>query len=173
MKIAHLAACAAAALALGAHAQTPGKTASASFVDGEGNGIGSAKLTQTPGGVLIAAELTGLPPGEHGFHIHQTGRCDPKDGFKSANGHFAPRKRPHGYYGAKGHHAGDMPNQFVSQDGRLRAHVHNTAVRLDAKSLLDKDGSALVVHSKPDDYRSQPSGDAGDRIACAVIETTG
>lgn len=166
MRHAVLGAFALVAFSLGASAQE-GKSASAQFIDAEGN----AKLTQTPGGVLIAAELTGLPPGEHGFHIHEKGRCDPKDGFKTAGGHFAPAKEPHGYLGKKGHHAGDMPNQFVSEDGKLRAHVHNTAVRLTQKSLLDKDGAAIMVHAKADDYRSQPSGEAGDRIACAVIKS--
>ncbi len=147
----------------------------ATFQDTSGKQIGSATLTQTPNGVLIDIDISGLPPGERGFHFHQTGHCDPADGFKSAGDHFAPQKRQHGHHVKGGPHAGDMPNQFVSSDGRLRTHVINSRVTLasGASTLFDKDGSALVVHAKPDDYRSQPSGDAGDRIACAVIERPG
>lgn len=151
------------------------QTASAVFVDPAGKEIGRATLTQIPGGVLIDLDLAGLPPGEHGFHVHQVGRCDGADGFKSAGDHFAPRSKKHGFHVAGGPHAGDMPSQFAAADGRLRAHVVNSAVTLaaGAGSLFDRDGSALVLHAKPDDYRSQPSGNAGDRIACAVIERSG
>lgn len=152
-----------------AHAQ---QSASASFIDVSGKTIGRATLTQTPGGVLIDIDLAGVAPGEHGFHIHAVGRCDAADGFKSAGDHFAPRSRQHGYHVAGGPHGGDMPSQFAAADGRLRAHVVNPGVTLGAgvASVFDGNGSALVLHAKPDDYRSQPSGDAGDRIACAVIE---
>ncbi len=154
---------------LGAHAQEP-KSADAEFQNAQGEKIGTAKLTQTPHGVLISIDLTELPPGEHALHFHEKGVCDPKDGFKSAGGHFAPMKKEHGYLVEKGHHAGDMPNQFVAPDGRLQTDVFNPDVKLTSSSLLDKDGSAIVVHAKPDDYRSQPAGDAGDRIACAVVK---
>jgi Cu-Zn family superoxide dismutase len=130
---------------------------------------------QTPHGVLIDADLSSLPPGEHAFHIHQTGRCDAADGFKSAGSHYSPSKREHGFKVEGGPHAGDMPNQFVGADGNLRIHVFNSAVSLTQGegSLVDGGGTALVVHAKADDYRSQPAGDAGDRIACAVIERVG
>jgi Cu-Zn family superoxide dismutase len=147
-------------------------SAKAAFIDAQGKRIGTAQLTQTPSGVLIELDLNGLPPGEKAFHIHEKGVCDPRDGFKSAGAHYDPRGNQHGLHAAKGPHAGDMPNQFVRQDGVLRAHVLNTVVTLSPgeASLFDADGSALVLHAKPDDYRSQPAGDAGDRIACAVIE---
>lgn len=142
------------------------------FKDIKGNPIGTARLIQTLNGVLIEAVLSNLPPGEHGFHIHQTGRCDAADGFKSAGGHYSPNKREHGFMVDGGPHAGDMPNQFVSLDGKLQTHVANSHVSLmqGEGSLFKGDGTALVIHAKADDYRSQPSGDAGDRIACAVIE---
>jgi Cu-Zn family superoxide dismutase len=130
-------------------------------------------LTQTPSGVLVEVDLAGLAPGWKAFHIHETGRCDPGSGFKSAGEHFAPRQEHHGLRADKGPHAGDLPNQYVHRDGILRAHMLNTLVTLSPSeaSLLDADGSALVLHAKADDYRSQPAGEAGDRIACAMVTT--
>lgn len=145
------------------------QTAEAIFLNAQGKEIGSATLQQVTDGVLIRIDVAGLPPGEHAFHIHATGKCEPQDGFKSAGDHFSPEKRPHGYFGKLGHHAGDMPNQFVAEDGRLRAEVLNGQVELSASGLLDADGSALVIHAAPDDHTTQPSGNAGDRIACAEI----
>jgi Cu-Zn family superoxide dismutase len=143
----------------------------ATFINQHGHQLGTATLTQTPHGVLITADLSGVPPGEHGFHIHETGRCDPPS-FESAGAHYALRGQQHGYLGAGGAHAGDLPNQFVGQDGRLRTHVFTPSVTLRAgqATLFDADGSALVVHAKADDYRSQPAGEAGGRLACAVIQ---
>lgn len=160
-----------AALMAGAAAAQPMATAQGAFVDANGRTVGQARLTQTPNGVLVEADVTGLPPGEHGFHIHQTGRCEPSDKFSSAGGHFAPRGAEHGYHVEAGPHAGDMPNQVAAADGRLQARVLNDAISLTGGegSLFDADGSALMIHAKADDYRSQPSGDAGDRLACAVL----
>lgn len=157
--------------ATAALAQTP-QQAEATFRNQQGQEVGRAMLTQTAGGVLIEMELSNIPEGEHGFHIHETGACDAADGFKSAGGHFEPARHQHGYMAADGPHAGDMPNQFAGSDGRLAANVLNSNVTLSdgPTSVLDADGSAIIVHAKPDDYASQPTGDAGDRIACAVIE---
>jgi superoxide dismutase, Cu-Zn family len=142
------------------------------FIDINGQAIGTVTLSETPHGVLVEVDLTGLPEGEHGFHIHETGRCDAADGFESAGDHFAPRDHDHGFLAEGGFHAGDMPNQFVAAAGVLRAHVFNPNVTLGSGegSLFDDDGSALVVHADADDYRTDPAGEAGDRIACAVIE---
>jgi len=152
-------------------AQAP-QQAAATFHNQQGQEIGRAILTQTASGVLIEMELSNVPAGEHGFHIHETGVCDAADGFKSAGGHFEPARHQHGYMAADGPHAGDMPNQFAASDGRLGANVLNSNVTLSdgPTSVLDADGSAIIVHAKPDDYASQPTGDAGDRIACALIE---
>lgn len=139
------------------------------LIDPQGRQIGTAVFQPTPNGLLVSVTAEGLPPGEHGFHIHETGRCDPAEGFATAGGHFAPGGYQHGYEVEGGPHAGDMPNQFVGADGKLRTHVFNPRVSFDADSLADMDGAALVVHAGADDYRSQPSGAAGDRIACAVI----
>lgn len=146
-------------------------SARATFVDAAGRKVGTAVLTQTQAGVLIELDLAGLPPGWKAFHIYEHGRCDAGSGFESAGGHFAPRNERHGLRADKGPHAGDMPNQYVHRDGTLRAEVLNTLVTLPPSeaSLLDADGSALVLHAKADDHRSQPAGDAGDRIACAAL----
>ncbi len=162
-------ACCALALALAAEAAD---TARATFMNAAGRKLGTATLTQTPAGVLIELDLSELPPGEKAFHIHATGACDGATGFKSAGEHFAPRQSRHGLRADRGPHAGDMPNQFVQRDGTLRAHVLSTLVTLEPgeATLFDNDGSTLVLHAKPDDYRSQPAGEAGDRIACAVVE---
>jgi superoxide dismutase, Cu-Zn family len=152
-------------------AQTPG-SAEATFHDLQGQEIGSAILTQTGSGVLIEVELSNVPEGVHGFHIHEIGACDAANGFKTAGGHFEPSQHQHGYMAAGGPHAGDIPNQFVGNDGTLRANVLNPNITLSdgPASLFDADGSAIVVHAGSDDYRSQPAGNSGDRIACAVIE---
>lgn len=152
-------------------AQSPEEVV-ATFLSPQGQEIGKAVLTQTTSGVLIDIDVSDVPAGEHGFHIHETGACNAADGFKSAGDHFEASQHQHGYKAEKGSHAGDMPNQFVGTDGKLRAHVLNPNVTLadGPASVFDADGSALVVHANPDDYSSQPSGNAGDRIACAVIE---
>ena len=141
-----------------------------SFVNRDGKDIGTAKLTGTPVGLLIALDLENLTPETwHGFHIHETGECDPETGFKSAGGHFAISDTSHGFHVEGGPHSGDMPNQWVSADGTLKAHVLNNYAFLGG-DMGNVSGRALVLHSGPDDYKSQPSGAAGDRIACAVIE---
>jgi Cu-Zn family superoxide dismutase len=144
----------------------------ATFVNPQGQEIGKATLTQTTSGVLIDVDVSNIANGEHGFHVHETGICDGADGFKSAGGHFEPAEHQHGYMSEHGPHAGDMPNQFSAVDGKLLAQVLNPNVTLTdgPTRLLDADGSALVIHADPDDYRSQPTGNAGDRIACAVIK---
>ena len=140
-------------------------------IDAAGTAVGTVVLEDTPNGVLVSAMIRGLPEGEHGFHLHETGLCEPGEGFKTAGGHYAPRGNEHGFKQIKGPHAGDMPNQFVGADGMLRAHVLNTAVTMAEgfDTLNDADGSALIVHAGADDYSSQPTGDAGGRLACAVL----
>ena len=157
-------------LATAAAAQEPA-TAIASFVGADGEANGSAELWSAPtGGVLIKVEVSGLPEDSWvAFHVHETGSCDHTTGHESAGGHFNPGSKEHGYKAANGPHAGDMPNQYVPADGVLRAEVFNPAVTL-AEGDTGIRGRALMVHAAADDYESQPSGDAGDRLACAVIE---
>ncbi len=144
-----------------------GERKPAEFVNGDGDPVGSAVLTQTPNGVLVDVELRDLEPGWHGFHVHETGECMPPD-FKSAGGHFNPASDEHGLLVEGGPHAGDMPNIFVGADGTARFQAVTMDVSLE--SLSDSDGAALMVHSDADDYRSQPSGDAGSRVACAELD---
>jgi Cu-Zn family superoxide dismutase len=146
--------------------------AEATFIDADGNELGTATLSQTEQGLEIAGVIEGLPEGEHGFHIHETGECDPADGFESAGGHFAPNGNEHGFDNPDGPHAGDMRNQTVAADGKLVLDVTNDLVSLtegEEAYLLDDDGSALIIHANADDYQTDPGGNSGDRIACAVV----
>ncbi|WP_145110879.1 superoxide dismutase family protein [Cereibacter sediminicola] len=143
----------------------------ATFINSDGTPIGTAQLAPLPHGVLITLDLQGLPAESWlGFHIHENGECDQGNNFESAGGHFALADTDHGLMVETGPHAGDMPNQYVGADGILRAQVFNTFVQLGSENDSDLAGRALMLHSGPDDYVSQPAGDAGDRIACAVIE---
>lgn len=137
----------------------------------KGESMGSAKISSLASGVRIVVEARGLSPGEHAIHFHEKGNCTgPK--FESAGGHFAPTKNAHGFDHKDGHHAGDMPNLIAAADGTVKAELINTAVKLGkgANSLLKKDGTALVIHGGADDYKSQPAGNAGDRVACGEIK---
>lgn len=126
-----------------------------------------ASLTETASGaVLFKADLTGLPQGIHAIHIHETGTCEAPD-FKSAGGHLAVGKE-HGILSAGGPHPGDMPNMTAGADGTATLEYFLTGISM--ADVMDQDGSAVVVHAAADDYASQPAGDAGDRIACGVIE---
>jgi len=145
-------------------------TATATFISKAGKESGTAKLTGTEKGVLIEIEVNGLPAGQWvAFHVHETGSCEHAGGHMSAGGHFNPAKAAHGFNDAKGPHAGDMPNQYVAADGSLKAQVFNSFVRLDKGDTAIR-GKALMIHGKADDYKTQPTGDAGDRQACGVIK---
>ena len=139
----------------------------------DGKQVGTATLTETPEGVLVVASFTGLKPGEHAFHIHEVGKCEPP--FKTAGGHFNPAGRSHGLMSGTGGHAGDMPNVHVPPSGQLKVEVlvHGVTLKPGApNSLADPDGAALVLHEGPDDYRTDPAGNAGGRIACGVVSST-
>jgi Cu-Zn family superoxide dismutase len=156
------------ALGLGSSAYAADK-ASAVLKDKDGKEVGKAELTDTPSGVLMRLALDGVPPGDHAFHIHAVGKCEPPD-FKSAGPHFNPDETKHGLINAEGPHSGDMPNLHVPDSGKLTVEVLNEMVTLGGEqALLDDDGSAIVVHAVADDYQTDPAGDAGDRIACGVV----
>jgi len=124
-----------------------GEMANAQLKDASGKAVGDVDLMQTPAGVLIKLQIKGLPPGEHAFHVHAVGKCEAP--FESAGPHFNPGNHKHGIMSGEGH-AGGKPN-----------------------SLFDNDGSSLVIHAKADDYKTDPAGNAGDRIACGVVQLSG
>jgi Cu-Zn family superoxide dismutase len=146
-----------------------GITARAELRDAEGRALGVMTLSQTPLGVLISGDLTGVPGGVHGLHFHDIGRCDPP--FTSAGGHFNPTQRAHGFRNRAGYHAGDLTAFSAPSSGSVRVDQFTRDVTLGTgpTSLLDADGSSLVVHASPDDYATDPSGNSGARIACGVI----
>ena len=147
--------------------------ANAQLKDASGKAVGDVDLMQTPAGVLIKLQIKGLTPGEHAFHVHAVGKCEAP--FESAGPHFNPGNHKHGMMSGEGH-AGDMPNLHVPQSGELSVEVVNSAISLEKgkpNSVFDNDGSALVIHAKADDYKTDPAGNAGDRIACGVIQQSG
>jgi Cu-Zn family superoxide dismutase len=175
MRIRKLMGTAAAAALLAAVFAMPASAelANAQLKDTSGKAIGDADLMQTQGGVLIKLRLKGAPAGERAFHIHAVGKCEAP--FESAGPHFNPGGHKHGVLSGPGH-AGDLPNLHVPQSGELSIEVLAAAVTLEKgkpNSLFDNDGSTLVIHAKADDYKSDPSGDAGGRIACGVIQPSG
>ena len=144
--------------------------AGADIVNTDGEVIGKAAFEQTPTGVLISVDVTGLPPGGHGIHLHAVGACTPN--FKAATGHINPDKVKHGLRNPEGPDNGDLPNLFVAADGTARAEFFTTRVSVsggDMPALLDEDGSTVIIHEHPDDHMSQPIGGAGGRIACGII----
>jgi superoxide dismutase, Cu-Zn family len=161
------------ALAVGAFAPGEAKSqaANAELIDRDGQIIGNVALRQMEHAVRIFAQAEGLPPGAHGFHIHETGSCEPPD-FESAGGHFNPEDAEHGHDNPGGPHAGDLPNVHVASDGVLAVELFTDKVTLGEgdTSLLGDDGTAVVIHAEPDDYETDPAGEAGDRIACGVIQ---
>jgi len=143
-----------------------------SLNDATGKPVGTAVITERkPGaGVTIKLNLMGLTPGVHAIHIHQTAKCE-MPGFTTAGGHFNPAGKKHGTLSPDGHHNGDMPNFTVKADGTSKATIRDADVTLGdgPNSLYANGGTALMVHAKADDYKTDPSGAAGDRVACGTI----
>ncbi|WP_172123677.1 MULTISPECIES: superoxide dismutase family protein [unclassified Devosia] len=162
------------AAALPAQAQDTA-TAAATFIDASGNEVGSVTLTQDGDAVSIVGHVMDITPGEHGLHFHETGDCDASTAFESAGSHFNPTEHQHGTENPEGPHAGDLPNITADADGMADIELSTEMISLeegDDAYVFDDDGTALVIHASADDYKTDPSGNSGDRIACAVIEAT-
>ncbi len=139
--------------------------------DKKGKTVGTLTLTSGESGIAMTGKFAGLPPGVHGFHIHDKGIC--KGDFATAGGHFNPGHTRHGILAETGRHAGDLPNIDVPASGTLNVDLFLTGVSLTPGSpinLHDQDGASFVVHAGPDDYKTDPSGNSGGRIACGVLQ---
>jgi len=153
-----------------AYGKTPPATTQADLINSQGEKVGTVKVTQTRKGVEIVIDASKLPPGAHGFHFHAAGKCDPPD-FKTAEGHFNPEGKKHGLKNPDGPHAGDMRNVTVEPDGTLKVKVLDPRVTLGERkdSLIQPNGTAIVIHEKLDDDMTDPAGNSGNRIVCGVI----
>src|SRR4030081_3538546 len=136
------------------------QTAKASLKDTSGKDVGQVALLQPPHGVLLKLTVKGVPAGEHAFHVHAVGKCEPP--FTSAGGHFNPGNKKHGMMSPEGQHAGDMPNLHIPASGALTVDVVNSAITLEkGKGAGDANGLPLIIHAGKDDYKTDPTGDAG------------
>jgi Cu-Zn family superoxide dismutase len=141
------------------------------LADGKGQPVGTAKISDNKGGgVEIKLDVKNLAPGEHALHFHGTAKCE-GPAFTTAGGHFNPTMKQHGKDNPMGPHAGDMPNFTVGPKGTAKITITNQAVALGdgSNSLFTNGGTAIMIHAKADDYKTDPAGNAGDRIACGVI----
>ena len=146
-------------------------TAHADIVNATGDKIGTATLVPSAGGVRIDLSVSQLPPGTHGIHIHTAGKCEGPD-FKTAGAHFNPADKKHGRDNPAGPHNGDLPNIEVGPDGKATTSLLDTNVTLSdgPNSLFHDGGTSIVIHAMQDDYKTDPAGNSGARIACGVIQ---
>ena len=145
--------------------------AKAVLINAKGEEVGTATFEEMPGGLRVGLKVSKLPPGFHAFHIHDVGKCDPPD-FKSSGPHFNPAHKKHGWMNPEGHHAGDLPNLYVGNDGTgtLESLVAGAMLTGSGESsLFHAGGTSVVIHAQADDNKTDPSGNSGDRIACGVI----
>lgn len=154
-------------------AQQKARSAHADIVNAQGLKIGTATIRPFNSGVHINIEVSQLPPGTHGIHVHTVGKCE-GPAFTSAGAHFNPTSKKHGKDNPEGPHAGDLLNIQVAADGTGNASLSDSNVALGAgpNSLFPASGTALVIHEKADDYKTDPAGDSGARIACGVIRAS-
>jgi superoxide dismutase, Cu-Zn family len=149
----------------------PSLMLSTKLLTADGNSLGEVELLQMADGVQLIAQIKGLPPGDYAMHLHAVGRCAGPD-FSSAGPHFNPEAKQHGRENPMGAHAGDLPNIIMTAGGGGDLNVMLPGLRLNdgTAPLIDGDGAAVVLHAKPDDYRSDPAGNAGSRIACGEVK---
>jgi Cu-Zn family superoxide dismutase len=152
-------------------AQDGAESTTVTVRDSEGQDVTTLTLSDAGNGIVVTGTLTEVAPGPHAIHFHAVGKCEPP--FESAGGHFNPGNKQHGILNPGGHHAGDMPNIVMPEEGpgtiQIFAAGLTLAVGAEA-SLRDEDGTAIVIHAGPDDYKTDPSGNSGNRIACGVVE---
>jgi len=155
-----------------ATASEPARLAWAELKNERGESVGSAVFREEDGRVRIVVQASGLTPGHHGVHVHAVGRCEPP-GFQSAGDHFNPLGKKHGLENADGAHGGDLPNLEADANGRTEyaAVTDRLTLAPGRISVFDNDGSAIVVHAGPDDQRTDPSGNSGDRVLCGQLVT--
>lgn len=152
-----------------------GAAASAKLIGLDGKEIGRANLRAAGHGVLVEIDVHGLTPGPHAVMIHTTAACEPKKLFTSAGPDLSfVASKPHGYFAKGGPRAGQLPNQFADDAGRLHAVMFTSAFTLGGgkKSIFDRDGASIIVNAKADDYITQPDGASGTRVACGTIVRT-
>ena len=155
-------------LLIASQAEAKGWGPKSPIVRGDGTSIGTVRIRETPGGLAMKLEASGLPPGEIGMHIHAVGRCDGPD-FASAGPHWNPAGKQHGRLNPAGEHLGDLGNMWIGADGSVRMDMRPDPAG-SVPSPFDADGAALVIHAQRDDERTDPSGNSGARIACAVLQ---
>ncbi|SMF68162.1 superoxide dismutase family protein [Allosphingosinicella indica] len=145
-------------------------SANAGLLDADGQSRGNATASQAGNDIRVRVNAMGFPPGSHGLHVHTVGQCTPPS-FDSAGGHWNPGKMQHGKDNASGPHMGDLPNIVIGSDGRgtVEFTIKGAMVRGGAAPMLDADGAAIVIHATADDYRTDPTGNSGARIACGVF----
>lgn len=138
----------------------------------QGQDVGHGVVSEVEGGrMTLQLTLNDIPEGVHGLHFHATGKCD-APAFTTAGAHLNPTGRQHGHDNPAGAHLGDLPNITATKDGLVKISLPLTGSRAElAQALMDGDGTALVIHATADDYRTDPSGNSGGRIACGVLKT--
>jgi Cu-Zn family superoxide dismutase len=155
----------------GTEAQSYPSSLDVAVRDAGGATVATATAADRGGGVAVRVAAAGLAPGTYGVHVHAVGRCEPP-GFESAGPHWNPTARQHGVQNPQGPHLGDLPNLQVGTDGAGSVEFTIAGARLagGSNAMLDGDGAALMIHAGPDDYRTDPSGNSGARIACGVLD---